>query len=594
MRLRSDRLLYALLTNVWVVAMVACSSLPEQRERTVAEVMDKTITSIYATMDEEEINELDYQQVLSLLNEDDLDVLSRRHWVFDVNVPAKLYLMRSQSQKRVPFWIEPAGFHKTGLTMKNEYHTYEVWEKVIEPGTVELGINGFENFSYHYFVAVAPLDPEDSLHLSVSVPQNDFVGVLDDGAFTYHDWTELVIANVPEEMKGSKLLTTVRGRGKESHLIGAFRKTDFPSSDVPDQVMLTWSSDPSTSVDIQWRTNTTVETGEVKYRMSGSSVVQSAKAEKYRLEDRELMNDRFIYRFTAKLRDLKPGTGYEYLIAPESDWTKACSFSTSGNDETFSFIWFGDVHNKPEFGKLHKKAEENHPDVAFYSIAGDLVGDGLYRDQWDELFEYSKDVICKKALMNVPGNHDNRLGLGAKTYRDMFSYPVNGPKDVPEEQTYSFTYKNALFLMIDATSGVGTQTGWIEDKLAHTDAIWKFAVFHFPPYNWKEPYLNIQEEWVPVFDKYHVDMVFSGHFHYYMRSAPMKGGQVANSYNDGTVYVISLGIPGREGEMSEEPYAAVRDQAGWLYQYITIDENRLYYKSVNMAGKTIDEFNIEK
>jgi 3',5'-cyclic AMP phosphodiesterase CpdA len=83
---------------------------------------------------------------------------------------------------------------------------------------------------------------------------------------------------------------------------------------------------------------------------------------------------------------------------------------------------------------LHNKAEAAHPDAAFYTIAGDLVGDGLYRDQWDELFEYSKDVICKKPLMNVPGNHDNRLGLGAKMYRDMFSYPANGPLTVEKLQ----------------------------------------------------------------------------------------------------------------------------------------------------------------
>lgn len=534
------------LIKVLIIVMASCSSIPTQRERTIEEVMDKTITHIYNSMSEDEINTLDYNRAMNLFDDDDLKVLSKRHWVFDVNVPAKVFLMRSKKQERIPFWIKSAGFSKTGLEMENNMHTYEVWEKVVEPGTVELGINGFENFTYHYFVAVAPLNETDHLDLSIAIPDNKFIGTLENGAFTYHDWTELVLRNVPDEMVGHKLLTTTRGRGKESHLIGAFRKTIFPSSPEPDQIMLTWSSDPSSSVDIQWRTDSTVETGEVYYRMKGSSEVQSTQAEKYILEDRELMNDRYIHRFTANLKNLDEGTTYEYIVGSDMDWEKAYTFSTAASDESFSFIWFGDVHNKPEFGQLHQSAEEKHPDAAFYIIAGDLVDDGLYRDQWDKLFKYSENVIPYKPLMNVPGNHDNRMGLGAKMYRDMFSYPTNGPDEVPDEQTYSFTYKNALFLMLDATSGVHGQTEWIRQQLSESDATWKFAVFHFPPYSSREPYVNIQKEWVPLFDEFHVDMVFSGHFHYYMRSFPINNEQVVDSFDDGTVYIISLGIPGRK------------------------------------------------
>lgn len=581
-------------TGIFALLFFGCSQLNPESEKSVQQVMDEVVTRLYATMNEDELAAIDQQTAMSLFTEADLEVLSTRHWVFDVNVPVVVSIMRNTSQKTMPFWLGPAGFEKTRLEMRNEYNTYEVWQKEFDKGTVELGINGFKNFAYHYFVSVAPQNENDRLELSCSIPENQYIGVLDDSVFTYHDWTELVLMDVPEEMKGQKLLTTIRGRGKESHLIGAFRKTQFPSSAKPDQVLLTWSADPSTSIDIQWRTNISVETGEVKYRVAGTTDEKVVEAEKYVMEDRELMNDRFIHRFTAKIRNLKPGTNYEYLIVPETDWNKACTFSTPSGDDSFSFIWFGDVHHKKEFGDLHNKAEAAHPETAFYTIAGDLVSDGLYRDQWDELFEYSKEVLRKNPLMNVPGNHDNRLGLGAKMYRDMFIYPANGPEGVPKEQTYSFTYKNALFLMLDATSSVEAQTEWIEKQLANSSANWKIAVFHFPPYNWEEPYLNIQEEWIPVFDKYHVNMVFSGHIHYYMRSKPMKDGQVVDSYNDGTAYIISLGIPGRNEEIDDEPYAAVREQDCWLYQHIRINGNQLYYQSVNFEGEVIDEFEIVK
>ncbi|RIH64579.1 metallophosphoesterase family protein [Mariniphaga sediminis] len=577
---------------VVALASMACSQ--AEPDKSVKEVMDKVITHLYATKSESELEGIDQQKAMSLFSDADLEVLSTRHWVFDVNVPVVVSIVRSTSQKIMPFWLESSGFEKTGLHMRNEYHTYEVWQKEFNKGTVELGINGFENFAYHYFVSVAPQNKKEELKLSDFTPENQYVGVLDDGAFTYHDWTELVLMDVPEEMKGQKLLTSIRGRGKESHIIGAFRKTAWPSSSEPDQVLLTWSSDPSTSIDIQWRTDTTVQSGLVKYRVKGAETGKTQQAEKYVMEDRELMNDRFIHRFTARIRNLQPGTDYEYLIAPENDWKKAFTFSTPANDDSFSFIWFGDVHHKKEFGDLHKKAGTAHPEVAFYTIAGDLVGDGLYRDQWDDLFEFSKEVNCRKPLMNVPGNHDNRLGLGAKMYRDMFSYPTNGPEGVPKEQTYSFTYKNVLFFMLDATSSVEAQTAWVEEQLANTKATWKIAVFHFPPYNWEEPYLDIQEEWIPLFDKYHVNMVFSGHIHYYMRSKPMKAGEVTDSYKEGTAYIISLGIPGRNQDPAEEPYAAVRNMDCWLYQHIQIEKNKLTYQSVNFDGEVIDSFEIQK
>jgi hypothetical protein len=583
-------LFLSLVFSFLILGLVSC----HQKVKSVKEVMDKVVTGLYQTTSHADLQKLGYEQAMALFSPEDLKSLSTQHWMFDVNVPVVVSVMRSNKQKIVPFWLESSGFEKTGMIMKNEQTDYEVWQKTFKAGRVGLGIHGLDNSGLHYFVSVAPQNSNDQLELSNFFPENQYVGTLDDGAFTYHDWDELVLSDVPESMKGQKLLTTVRGRGVESHLVGAFRSSTYPSSSEPDQVLLTWSADPATSMDIQWRTDTTVKQGSVRYREWGSTTDFTVGAEKLVMEDRLLMNDRFTNHFTAKLKELKPGTAYQYLIDPQTEWSEQYSFTTAANDAAFSFLWFGDTHYSPQYGEILKLANAAHPDAAFFSIVGDLVSDGLHRNQWDDLLEYSKDVICRKPLMAVPGNHDNRAGLGAQTYRDMFSYPENAPEGVPTEQTYSFTYKNTLFLMIDGTSPIDVQTAWIEKQLAETQATWKIAMFHFPPYNWEEPYLNIQKAWVPLFDKYHVDMVFGGHIHYYMRSKPMKGGQVVGSYNDGTAYVISVGIPSRNQEITDEPYAAVRNQEGQLYQYVKIDGNQLSMTTVNANNKVIDSFEIKK
>ncbi len=584
------RLYLAIVTGI---SIISCSE-QERPYLTANQVISDKITVLYQTKTKEQLAAITYEEAYNMFTKEERQVLGSGHWMFDANIPVVVSVIRSVKQTIAPFWLEQNGFKKTDLLVSNEISEFEIWQKRYDSGHVGLGINGFTNQGLHYFVCVGPQNKDDELMLSNFYPENQYVGVMDNGAFTYHDWDELVLFDVPESLKGQKLLTTVRGRATEAHLAGGFRSTKFPSSEQPDQIMLTWSNDPSTTIDIQWRTNNTVESGAVNYRVIGSSDALTAEAEKYEMEDLMLMNDRFIHRFTAHLTGLKPGTTYEYRIEGQEGWDEKQTFTTQSNNDSFSFIWYGDTHYSPIWGEMANTAFKNHPSAVFHSIAGDMVSDGTYRDQWDEIFEYSKDIICRRPFMNVMGNHDNRAGLGALMYRELFSYPLNGPEDVEREHTYSFAYKNALFLMIDATSPVDKQTKWIEQQLAGSDATWKFAMFHFPPYNWEEPYYDIQQTWVPVFDKYHVDMVMSGHIHYYMRSKPMKAGKVTESCSDGTIYAISIGIPSHTPEMTEEPYAEVINAEGQFYQYINIDGNELSYISVDSEDNIIDTFQLKK
>lgn len=571
------------------VSLISCS----RDQRTVKDVIDNKISYLYETMDSVQIMSLSYEKALTLFSDGEREILATRHWMFDVNVPVVVSVMRSTEQKIVPFWLPEKGFKKTSMVMKNEQTTYEVWQKSFKAGRVGLGINGLENYSLHYFVSVAPQKGIDQLVLSNFLPVNQFVGTLDNGAFTYHDWDELVLMNVPESMKGQKLLTTVRGRGTESHLVGAFRSTRYPSSEKPDQVMLTWSSDPSSSIDIQWRTDTSVNEGILKIRTAGSKEESVLYADKYKIEDRVLMNDPIVNRFTARALNLEPGTKYEYKIAPQTDWSEDQTFTTASEDENFSFIWFGDTHHSPEFGKLINAAEVRHPGTVFYSIAGDIVSDGLHREQWDDIFAFTGKVVNHKPLMCVPGNHDNRAGLGAMMYRELFSYPINGPEGVEKEQTYSFRYKNALFLMIDATSPVDAQTKWIEDQLSVSDARWKFAMFHFPPYSSDGGYPEIRKKWCTIFDKYHVDIVMSGHVHNYLRTKPMNGEKAVSLPSQGTIYLVSIGIPDNDPQ-DKLPFADSQVSGEMLYQMVSVSEDKLDYRAMNIAGVEKDRMVILK
>ncbi|MDX2442867.1 MAG: metallophosphoesterase family protein [Bacteroidales bacterium] len=575
---------------------VACREKSDNKPQTVQSTMDDVVTRLYSSLSAEQLDTIGNSYILEFLDEDEKEVLSTKFLYFTVNVPVKVSLMRHLDQTIPPFWLESSGFVKTDLSVKNYHNTYEVWQKDFGAGKVELGINGFDQHRPVFFICVGPKNPQDVLEISQEFPDNQHFEEMGIGAFTYHDWDELTLEEVPEELKGQVLFTTIRGRAREAHLVGAFRKTPYPSTNQPDQVLLTWSDDPTSTIDIQWRTNSSVSKGGVKFWMAGSNDTLVGKAEKLLMEDRLLQNDRYIYRYTAKLENLKSGSLYQYQVgADEGLWTDVATFKTETvNDDSFSFIWFGDTHKSPKWGNLLQESYQKYPDVAFYSIAGDLVGTGLFRDEWDKFFHNSGPVFNFKPLMPTPGNHDNQDGLGAWMYAELFSLPENGPQKVLPEMTYSFTYKNALFLMIDATAPYSYQSEWIENQLQNTNAEWKFAMFHFPPYNYEEDYSDIRERWCSLFDTYHVDMVMSGHTHYYMRSKPIFNEQVVDHPSKGTIYIISVGIPGNHGDIPPQDYAEVQDGKGWLYQHVKIENNKLIYKSINIDGKIKDELVIEK
>jgi hypothetical protein len=507
--------------------------------------------------------------------------------------------MRHDEQHVIPFWLEQSGFRRTDMTVENEEYSYEVWQKRYEPGRIELGINGFGKHRPHYFVTVGPQNRNAQLKLSNFYPENQYVSRMEKGAFTYHDWDELVLTEVPGGLSGHKLLTTIRGRAREAHLINAFRSTLFPSSKKPDQILLTWSDGPATTMNIQWRTGPEVQTGVVRFKPDNSpeSAYNEARAVPKVMEDRLLQNDRFIKRFTANLTDLQPNTRYRYRVGDPAAgaWSEEAVFQTGPlSPEPFAFVWFGDTHRSPRWGELLNKAFKRHPHTAFYAIAGDVVSTGLYRDEWDQLFEYSADVIKRRPLMPAIGNHDSQDGLGAWMYYDLFALPQNGPAGFIPERTYSFEYSNALFLMLDATAVKDEQAVWLEQQLEQSSAVWKFAVFHFPPYSYDEDYPDIREKWGAVFDKYHVDMVFSGHVHYYMRTKPMYQQRVVASPAEGTVYVISIGIPNRHRQMPSRDFVDVRFDGEMLYQLIEIDGNTLRYTVYNLEGEVRDMLIISK
>ncbi len=119
-------------------------------------------------------------------------------------------------------------------------------------------------------------------------------------------------------------------------------------------------------------------------------------------------------------------------------------------------------------------------------------------------------------LLPVLGNHDVRDG--------------NGPGQVARlgmpHHWYSVEIGPVLFIGLDSNQvGDATQLSWLEATLAETEFTTIIAAMHHPAYSAGKHGSNrkIQENWVPLFEEYGVDLVLAGHDHDYQRSVPIEG-----------------------------------------------------------------------
>jgi hypothetical protein len=367
----------------------------------------------------------------------------------------------------------------------------------------------------------------------------------------------------------------------------------------PDHILLTWNDDPSTTQAVNWRTASSVTGGWVEYYPAGGSTEQAERVEASHgvLEDSLLVNDPVVHRFTAVITGLEPATNYHYRVGTDqdtaSDWL---AFTTApAGSEPFSFIYMGDVQNEiGDWGHLLQASWERHPEAAFYLLAGDLVNEGRWRNEWDELFGGSVGVFDRVPLMPCIGNHDVDPALRATNYLLAFNLPENGPAGMEPQRAYHFEYGNALFVILDSMHPPQEQSAWLDEVLAASEHTWKIAMFHHPVYSSSHRRDNptIRREWAPILEARGVHLVLQGHDHAYLRTHPLRDGEMVE--DGGTTYIITVAGGKYYSTQHEYDFTAAAFPDTSTYQIIDIDTapDRLTYRAFDLEGTLLDEFTL--
>jgi 3',5'-cyclic AMP phosphodiesterase CpdA len=124
------------------------------------------------------------------------------------------------------------------------------------------------------------------------------------------------------------------------------------------------------------------------------------------------------------------------------------------------------------------------------------------------------------------------------------------------------------------------QLDWLKETLRHTDATWRIVAMHHPPYSagYQGSHRLAREIFTPIFERYGVQLVLSGHDHDYQRSHVI----------DGVTYIVTGAAADTRRTGSSGFTAESFATAGFVE--LGIWPERIVGRSVDHRGRIADEW----
>lgn len=357
---------------------------------------------------------------------------------------------------------------------------------------------------------------------------------------------------------------------------------------------LQFGRNAATDVVVSWQTTDAVRNPRVLVGMPTSGFGRTVQAETRTYRDAKSRSEVRVHH--AALTDLAPDTDYVYAAVHDGTSPELGTVRTAPSGrKPLCFTSFGDQAT-PTLGRLtgttYTSDNLGSPAAAdtttaierigplFNLVNGDLCYANLAHDRirsWTDWFDNNSRSARYRPWMPAAGNHENELGngpVGFEAYQTYFALPDSGADPALRGLWYSFTagsvrvislsnddvcFQDGGNFYVHGYSG-GAQKRWLEAELADArhdpDVDWVVVCMHQTAISTTDRTngadLGIRQEWLPLFDRYQVDLVVCGHEHHYERSHPVRGAldgetrtpRPANTRGDlidatkGTVHVV--------------------------------------------------------
>lgn len=306
-----------------------------------------------------------------------------------------------------------------------------------------------------------------------------------------------------------------------------------------------------------------------------------------------------------RLDGLSPGTEYTYRL-------EACGaavgtprkFRTAPplHHQAVRFATVGDIGNgSPDVILVGRQIHAARPDV-LVTLGDNAYPDGTETDFQTRFFEPLSPMLSEVPIFPAVGNHEY-VTQNAGPYLSNFHMPANNPRGT--ERYYSFRWGFVHFVALDSqcnSSSLCTpseQAQWLARDLEASSAAWKVVYMHHPPWSSGAhgSATAVRAAFAPVFEKYGVDLVLTGHDHNYERSKPMKGTTPQASFAPGAPVYLVVGSGGaslRSFPSSQPGWSAFRNNQHKGYLDVSVEGGTLTGRFVTTQGQVLDTFQLTK
>ena len=371
-------------------------------------------------------------------------------------------------------------------------------------------------------------------------------------------------------------------------------------SPQPDRVILTWAGDPKSTQAVTWRTDVSVEKAVAEIAVAEDGPLFRKKAHQVAAATERFQSELGEASYhSVQFTGLQPATKYVYRVGDGYNWSEWAHFTTaSGQPEPFAFAYVGDAQNDifEMWSRVIRSAYSDAPALKFLVHAGDLINTPDRDDQWGEWHRAAGWINMSVPSVPVPGNHEygkqsNGERALNRNWRPQFTLPGNGLPGL-EETNYYLDIQGVRIVAMNSNERQKEQAEWLDRLLSDNPNRWTVVTHHHPIFSTAKGRDNkeLREILKPIYDKYRVDLVLTGHDHSYGRSNVVAG---ENRRDGGTVYVVSVSGP-KMYQVTPAEWMQRKAEDTQLYQIIRFEGDRLMYESRTARGTLYDAFELRK
>lgn len=289
---------------------------------------------------------------------------------------------------------------------------------------------------------------------------------------------------------------------------------------TPTNVIVRWRTSEPTDSRVQWGTDAGV---------LDHAAQKNTMTNEHRMRISGLLPDTLYYYSVGTAHQvLGSGSGYFFVTPPTN--AKRTRVWVTGDTRT------GDDAQLSVRDAYYQFTGSRYTDV--WLTLGDNGGrTGADTEYQVIFFDCFRQILRQSGVWPSIGNHDAYHDPDHFAYLDMFTLPQRGQAGgVPSgsDRYYSFNHGAIHFVALDSvTSDVstnGAMFAWLATDLAANTQDWLIAYWHYPPYSKgshdsdiEYGMIQMRQNFLPVLERYGVDVVLAGHSHNYERSYLLDG-----------------------------------------------------------------------